>query len=359
MRAIAVVDLGFGDAGKGITTDYLCEQYPEAVVVRFSGGQQAGHQVQIDDQSHIHSNYGAGTLRGLPSYFSEHTTFYPVTMYREYEKFDAINIIPKISFHPLARITTPYDVVENRRCADNLEHGTCGLGVGKTHKRNSDNYTLYAVDLFDLDTVKLKMEAIQSYYKVEQANKWLREELGRFYEALHYFRWEVYDYEHLNSFKNIIFEGSQGILLDKDHGVFPHVTYSNTTSKNAVEIMDKLNIPISERMICYVTRLYSTRHGAGPYTEQPLELINNGSETNKFNVYQKEFKVAPIDYDKLNYALSIDAIYSRGCNTALMVTCCDQLPDVKFQYDLLKVKFDTVLESYSPDCKDVKIIKGS
>ena len=86
MKGFVVLGTTFGDEGKGLTTDYLCKQYEDSIVVRFSGGQQAGHNVQIGDKRHIHSNFGAGTLRGVPSYFSEHTTFYPVTMMREAEK---------------------------------------------------------------------------------------------------------------------------------------------------------------------------------------------------------------------------------------------------------------------------------
>ncbi len=72
----AVIGLGFGDEGKGVVTEYLCSQDPEhTVVVRFSGGQQAGHKVCKGDTEHIFSNFGSGTLSGCPTYWSEHCTF--------------------------------------------------------------------------------------------------------------------------------------------------------------------------------------------------------------------------------------------------------------------------------------------
>jgi adenylosuccinate synthase len=87
MNAKIVVGLGFGDEGKGITTDWLCSQNQKSIVIRFSGGQQAGHTVMIgDDKKHIHSNYGSGTLRGVPSYFSEHCSIYLPTLWTETEK---------------------------------------------------------------------------------------------------------------------------------------------------------------------------------------------------------------------------------------------------------------------------------
>jgi adenylosuccinate synthase len=55
-KAQIVIGLGFGDEGKGITTDFLAQQNPESVVIRFSGGQQAAHTVMIDDKKHIHSS---------------------------------------------------------------------------------------------------------------------------------------------------------------------------------------------------------------------------------------------------------------------------------------------------------------
>jgi adenylosuccinate synthase len=84
MEGKIIIGLGFGDEGKGITTDYLCSQYPDgSIVVRFSGGQQAGHTVIHNGIKHVHSNFGSGTLRNIPSYFSEHCTVYPNTIKKE------------------------------------------------------------------------------------------------------------------------------------------------------------------------------------------------------------------------------------------------------------------------------------
>ncbi len=62
--ARAVIGLGFGDEGKGITTDYLCSRANNPLVIRFSGGQQAGHTVVNKFGKHTFSNFGSGTLRG-------------------------------------------------------------------------------------------------------------------------------------------------------------------------------------------------------------------------------------------------------------------------------------------------------
>lgn len=260
----------------------------------------------------------------------------------------------------MAKLTTPYDVFENWCDNKNREDGTCGLGIGKTMKRNESPYKLYAVDLLNTEILKEKIKNIgKLYYKTSVTSDTeqirLQHEIDDFNEALTKLSWEIRNYDYLTNYDNLIFEGSQGILLDMDHGVFPNVTYSNTTTKNAHDILDKLGV--EDREVYYVTRAYSTRHGSGPFVEEEVHLINNEGEINVFNEYQKEFKIANIDYDKLNYALDIDDIYSNGkvTNKNLVVTCLDQLEEFKFKYTNLATPFKKLFESYSPDSKDFKL----
>jgi len=361
-NAKIVVGSIWGDEGKGITTDFLCSKNPDStMVVRFSGGQQAGHNVKIKGVSHVHSNFGSGTLRGVPSYFSHHCTIYPVTMYREaielYEKVDTIEYY----IHPLVNVTTPGDVAYNRLTASMTNHGSCGIGVGATMKRNLETpYKVYGIDLLHKETLKEKVTSIFNYYRGVIGNdpprlKRFREE----YESeLQYFNryiddinFQVEPYEFLKGYQHLVFEGSQGVLLDMDHGIFPHVTYANTTSKNAIEIATDLGIEDIE--IFYVTRCYQTRHGEGWMSNQDeIKLINTEDEINKFNEWQKEFKIGEIDYDLLNQSFEIDNIYSNGLPKNLVVTCLDQREDFEFDYGMLNVDFNGILNSYSPDSKN-------
>lgn len=331
-----VIGLGYGNEGKGRTVDYLCFQNPNSIVVRFSGGQQVGHTVMTEDgKKHIFSNFGSGTLRGCPTYFSEHTTIYPLTILKEYKVLQEKGITPELVIHPMANLTTPFDVLANRNCKDNLSHGTCGLGVGKTMMRQNDTpYKLYAIDLLNPELLVTKLEEIKKFYNIsyeeniEYVDKWL--------EALVNINWHIQDYSYLYD-KSLIFEGSQGVLLDKDHGVFPHVTYANTTSKNAIEICERLGY---KRVDVYgVTRTYSTRHGNGPFLEQELDLKNTEEETNVLNEYQGRFKVGMLDYDLLAHAIMIDRLYSKRLQGffTLVVTCIDQYPE--FKSELLDFNF--------------------
>jgi adenylosuccinate synthase len=352
MKAQIVVGLGFGDEGKGITTDFLCRQNENILVVRFSGGQQCGHNVCIGEINHVHSNFGSGTLRGAPSFFSEHCTFYPVTMFNEFFTLGKKGISPKLYLHPLSKLTTPYDVIANRILERKNNHGSCGLGIGTTMKRDEFGCKLHAVDLENINLLKVKLDEVRKYYekfvKISGKDKeWLDEEVENFFTFLPHLPIQIFDYELFKSFPNLIFEGSQGIMLDQNHGIFPHVTFANTTSKNAIEICDKLNI--KKRGIFYVTRCYSTRHGIGWMSnEEKIELINTEKEVNVFNEYQKDFRIGEIDYDLLNYALKVDSIYSGNIEKNLVVTCLDQRKDFQLDYSKLKTKFKNIYESRSP-----------
>lgn len=353
-KAQIVIGLGFGDEGKGITTDFLAQQNPESVVIRFSGGQQAAHTVMIEDKKHIHSSFASGALRGLPSYFTEHCTFNPVFLLNERKELIEKNGNTELHIHPLAKVTTPFDVWQNRTNVKNLEHGTCGKGIGATMKRHESPYKLFAADLIAPRSMLIeKLKGIAYYYGFMN-DKQLEEALQDFLNAVDQIEWKIDDYNYLNSFENLIFEGSQGILLDMDHGVFPNVTYAHTTSKNAFEICRFLKIEDIE--MYYVTRIYSTRHGSGWMSnEKKLFLKNNEEETCVFNDYQKELRFGDLDYDLLNYALLLDGAYIAATKKNLIVTCLDQADEL-FEIEKLETKFDTVYGSYSPYSKDFKQI---
>jgi adenylosuccinate synthase len=363
MKSLIVIGSCFGDEGKGITTDYLCRKHTfSTIVVRFSGGQQAGHNVKIGKFSHVHSNFGSGALRGVPSYFSEHCTIYPVTMLRELSELSPkVGATPEVFYHPLAHLTTPADVAYNRWRERKVNHGSVGIGVGATMKRNIESpYKVYAIDLTNIDLLLQKCQQIYSYYKELTGgdpsfyDEYIKE-FFRFKEVVMLLKpsieMMIKDYYHLRYFENIIFEGSQGIMLDMTHGISPNVTYGNTTSKNAIEICEKLDIKDIE--IYYVTRCYQTRHGAGWMSnEDHIKLTNTQDEINVYNEWQKDFRVGEIDYDLLNYAYSIDNLYSKNITKNLVVTCIDQRPGFEFEYEKLKgMRFKQIFNSYSADSK--------
>ena len=354
-KAKIVIGLGFGDEGKGITTDFLCSQNPEAIVIRFSGGQQAAHTVILNGKKHVHSSFASGALRGLPSYFSEHCTIHPSFLYNEFLELKEKEGNTTLYIHPLAKVTTPFDVWQNRNNSKNLVHGSCGKGIGATMKRNEGPYKLFAIDLVGPQNLLIeKLKNIGFYYGVSNTIE-LQNEVAYFLECIEKIDWKITNYDALKNYETLIFEGSQGVLLDMDHGVFPNVTYANTTSKNAIEICKKLDIQDIE--LFYVSRCYTTRHGSGWMpNEKEIQLVNNKEETCIYNEFQKELRFGELDEELLLHAMQIDQIYSKATKCNLVITCLDQYKQ-EVNFDKLKTKFDTIYGSYSPESKFFKAIK--
>jgi adenylosuccinate synthase len=369
-----VIDLGFGDAGKGLTTDFLASQYPKkSVVVRFSGGHQIGHTVSTNALTHTFSNFGSGTLLGVPTYYSEHTTLFPPAILGEGDFLKTYK--PKLYFHPLAMITTFYDIAYNRAIEKQQNHGSCGLGFGTTIERNTAEVYFYANDLQFQWVTKQRLESIKTYYETKlksqpkPVQEYYKNELKEYNEA--YFIesclaiQKFYSLASLSelatTFEHFIFEGSQGILLDTQHGFHPHTTWSYTTSKNAIQLIKTHLKNTSKIDVFYVSRCYQTRHGNGPMSNlETVTLQNNKNEANVTNEFQGEFRATVLNPELLNYALSCDAIHHQDLKIQkhLMISCLDQLPSFSHT-DLLQkldTKFKTIHGSYGPKRQDVKSI---
>jgi len=158
----------------------------------------------------------------------------------------------------------------------------------------------------------------------------------------------------LHDYTDIVFEGAQGIMLDQDHGYFPHVTYGHTTTKNAWRIASKCpGIDIKE--VLYVTRSYQTRHGAGPMTSsEEVELIKTGHETCGDNEWQGSLRVRELDYSLLNLALAFDMGYHPVDVKKVMVfTCMDQRPDFRIDRSKIHPNVKSVWSNWGPECDNL------
>jgi adenylosuccinate synthase len=367
MEISIVLDLGFGDSGKGVTVDYLAQHNPkESLVVRFSGGHQVGHTVKVGEFIHSFSNFGAGTLRGIPTYYTKHTTIFPPAIVIEYQQIK--QFAPHLIFDPLVMVTTPYDIAFNRVREKLLQHGSCGVGFAATIDRNLDGVKLFVKDLANAWVFQKKLEAVKNYYLSKTYNTNLdnafREEAEKLDDSkfmeLSQECSQLYSLDNFTNlkglYKHIIFEGSQGIMLDQEHGIFPYVTRSSTTSKNALEVLEDASVTVNKIDIYYVTRCYQTRHGNGPMSNHTsVKLQNNETEMNQDNQYQGAFRVAELDVELLKYALSCDLIYhtTQNINKILVITCLDQRPDFDLESLLQQLKnyFYKVYLNFSPNAE--------
>jgi adenylosuccinate synthase len=386
MRTSIVIGLGFGDEGKGITTDYLCRQSRSPLVIRFSGGHQAGHTVVTESgQRHVFSSFGSGTLRGVPTYWSKYGTLYPLAFHNELNALQQKGIQPVIFVDALAMVTTPYDVFHNRHLEKTNAHGSCGVGFGATIERNEGPNKLYVQDLFYPTVLEQKLQAIGRYYEEktnnEQLSSQLEKESAQFKQHVQSILPHIQlvqektffqDIIKQDTYDHLIFEGSQGILLDMDHGFFPNVTRAHTTSRNAIEIIQRNALGKPE--VYYVSRAYATRHGNGFLSNENLNLdiTPNPDETNQYNPWQGPLRMAPLDVDRLNYAFQCDSNYSGDIPKHLIITCMDQLngpiqatvDGVLFHFastmellSQLDLKARSLIESHSDCAKDMQVRK--
>lgn len=193
-----------------------------------------------------------------------------------------------------------------------------------------------------------KLKYIKTYYNLSNNV----EGESEFLEIINTWRelFKIEDYFKLTEYDSHIFEGAQGILLDMDHGNFPHVTYSNTTSKNAMDICGKY-LDYDDINIWYTTRCYQTRHGNGYMSNyNKIDLKVDNIETNVNNPWQGEFKISEIDYELINWSIKTDFLYRNKISSSnLLVTCLDQRPDFKFDYSKINCKFENIVESSNCD----------
>lgn len=329
MKISIVLGAGFGDEGKGNFVNHLCKENPgETAVVRFNGGHQAGHTVIHNGKRHVFSNFGSGTLQNVTTYWSKYCTVYPPGFNREYNALIDLGITPNIVIDDLCPVTTPFDIFQNRSIEEIDQHGSCGVGYGQTmyrHESLDHSYRIFVKDLFNKWVLRQKLNQLAKFYNNFDVS------IDAFMDECEQFgcrMWNTNVRSMDMNYEHLIFEGAQGILLDREHGIFPHVTRSHTTSKNVMSFIDENKIDASDTTLYYMTRCYSTRHGNGPFFDF-IAQPNNANETNIANPYQGSFRIAPFFSPNLRYAITSDLVYNHhfDVNRRVVVTCMDQFED--------------------------------
>lgn len=301
MEVKIVLGHTFGDEGKGVTVQWLCkkaiEEGKKPVVIRFSGGPQAAHTILNGGTEHICSSFGSGVLLGVPTILYSDVFIDPISMKKEYDTLVSKGVKP-VLIRGYNRIITPYDIIAGRQNAKVREDGTCGKGLYTTFNRYEHFYSPARFSNIDIDPDLILATAAKHYgvERVEEYDKMFR-------EAYLWMMTETYKSEYIHDdFDVLIFEGSQGLLLDMDNGFYPNVTPSKVGLNGVPEIV------MDDAEVYLVTRTYTTRHGNGyePKVQCPFDLSKK-HETNVNNEFQGEFKTGALEVGLLNRA------YERHC----------------------------------------------
>lgn len=329
-KAFIVVDLGFGDFGKGTTVDFLTRKYKSDLNVRFSGGAQCAHHV-VDENGnhHMFSQFGAGTLAGARTLLGKNVLVNPITLIEEETRLFKLvkNPLEKLYIDENAVIITPYHRLVNQlleKQRGNSKHGSCGHGIWQTRLDSINNARtcLRAGDLYNYDLLEDKLLRISNrmhdilvHAKVD-ANisqeifsningEKLIELYRSFYSKVHIVDFDNVQYL-INNSNAPILEGNQGVLLDEDEGFYPYTTGTSTTSKHALQMLIDCNWK-GEKEVIGGLRTFMTRHGVGPLPTEDKEL--NSVLTDKYNLtneWQDNFRFGWLDLNFLRYAIQVD-----------------------------------------------------
>jgi adenylosuccinate synthase len=343
-EAWVVVDLGFGDAGKGSITDFLCRDRGAGLVVRFNGGAQAGHNVVEDGgRHHTFSQFGAGLFAGAHTALGPDFVLHPLGMWMEAQHLEAIgapDCWAKTQVDSRVRLITPFQQEAGRAreiLRGDAAHGTCGVGVGECvgDSLAHPDDTIRVADLRSPGRVRRKLEQQRDRKRAELRALADGRPLPATTEALFAdgalvdrvlgtwgdvaSRLRVRSTEQvlarIAAEDRVVFEGAQGVLLDETWGFHPHTTWSDCTPAGALRLAG--DRPVTR---LGVTRSYAVRHGPGPFpTERAIaadEVHNDGAG------WQGPFRTGALDAVLLRYAIEV-----CGGIDALAVTCLDQLSE--------------------------------
>lgn len=344
-RAQAVVGSGLGDEGKGLTTDYLCSKGNVGVVVRYNGGAQAGHTVVTPaGERHVFHQIGCGAFHDIPTFLSQFVQVNPIAFFLELKQLYELKYFPEVFASPECLVTTFADMIINRRLEDAKgkdRHGSCGMGINETINRSKvSELKITMADIYNGSNLESKVaEICDKYAKFRTGSKIDEPKMAEsFLKACRDLPKVVFP-AGIGQCKDPVFEGAQGLLLDKNNKeFFPHVTRSNTGMKNIRTLCEQAGIDKIDAY--YVSRTYLTRHGAGPLPgEDPSMSFYD--DTNVHHAYQGTLRFAPLDEVSLRKRIAQDA---GNAKVKLVMTHRDQLERADIKSDL---------SSYGPTREDV------
>ncbi|MHC4336198.1 MAG: adenylosuccinate synthase, partial [Planctomycetota bacterium] len=282
-----VVGLQWGDEGKGKVVDILAEG--SEIVVRYSGGANAGHTVVVGDNRFALHLLPSGVVRpNVKCVIANAVVVDPEVLTGEIEGLagKGITLTKRLFISENAHLVLDYHKQEDRLREEALgKHklGTTVRGIGPCYAdKVGRTFTVRMADLADLDELRSKLKAIVEYKNKVFAAVYGAEPISAddifdkcrsYADRLLGFMTDTTELLHTSiaDGRSILFEGAQGSLLDLDHGTFPFVTSSNSSALGM-----SAGCGVSARMVdkfLGVAKAYTTRVGSGPFpSEQDNEI---------------------------------------------------------------------------------------
>lgn len=289
MSAFIVVGAQWGDEGKGKMTDYLAEK--AEIIVRFQGGNNAGHTVEVGDKQYKLHLIPSGILYGTKlNVMGNGMVLDPKALFAEIDYLEGlgVKVTPEnLIISDRAQVIMPYhrvlDALKEKARGKN-DIGTTGKGIGPCYTDKVERSGVRVCDLINNDVLKEKLqeslkaknEIIAKVYEGEVLDfEEIYKEYSAYAERIKPFVRDisVRVYDEIKAGKKVLFEGAQGTLLDIDYGTYPYVTSSNTIAGGVCT-----GAGIGPTMIdsaVGIAKAYTTRVGKGPF---PTELNDEMGE---------------------------------------------------------------------------------
>lgn len=347
-----VIGANFGDEGKGLMTDYFADKakglHKSCLVVCHNGGSQKGHTVVTPSGlRHVFHHFGSGNFAGADTYLSSKYIVNPIIFNRELSELRTKEAVTKSYVDKNCRLTTPFDMMLNQIAEEyrgNEKHGSCGLGIFETivrTKQSGSGFTIYEFANKTVADMKILLEDVAVKYLPDRLRQLGIDNLpGQWGEILNnkesiienYItdflmmleKIELTDDNIIDAYDYVIFEGAQGLLLDRNNiSYMPHLTPSNTGVKNPLELIGSREADIE---VCYVSRTYMTRHGAGRFdTECNKSDINPDiiDLTNVPNPYQDSIRYGILDVYDLKDRIEKD-LEGKKLRKSIAITHCNE-----------------------------------
>jgi adenylosuccinate synthase len=361
MPAIVLIGAQWGDEGKGKATDLLGPRVD--YVVKFNGGNNAGHTVVVGDEKYALHLLPSGILSpGVVPVIANGVVVDIEVLFHELEALTARGVdVSRLLVSANAHVITQYhrtlDKVTERFLGKRMI-GTTGRGIGPAYADKINRVGIRIQDLFDENILRQKVEGAldqKNHLLVKIYNRraiGVDEVVADLLSYVDRLRPMVADtslvLNHaLDAGKTVLFEGGQATMLDVDHGTYPFVTSSNATSGGAATGSGVAPNRL-ERVIA-VVKAYTTRVGAGPF---PTELHDESGEFLRSRGFEwgtttgRPRRCGWYDAPVARYAARINGVTHFVLTKLDVLTGLERIP-VCVAYDIDGVRVDDVPVSQS------------
>ena len=287
MSCTVVVGTQWGDEGKGKIVDLLTQE--SDLVVRYQGGNNAGHTVMYEDKKVVLHLVPSGILQGKECILGNGTVIELSSLMKEIKDLESAgyDVFNKLRISSQAHVILDYHLLFDSEKEKNhsTKIGTTCKGIGPVYEDKVARTGLRICDLKNTDILRSKLECILPkknadvvYYTGEKSDF----DIDKMVEKYHSYYKEIKSFlidcssvinNTINKNKNILFEGAQGTFLDVDHGTYPYVTSSNTLAGAACT--GSGIGPTKINRVIGITKAYTTRVGDGPF---PTEITSQKGE---------------------------------------------------------------------------------